>query len=160
MTDERESHVVSGLRRKRAQIAGFVADHERKAREWRAALVQLDATLKLFSPDLDPETIPTKRVHRKSQHFGENELGRLILDELRRANGTPLTAIAFADIAMVAGDVPVQHHIRYELRQRITNYLKDSEKDGEGMRVGVANKTSWKLPPERLDSAQDGESPS
>lgn len=157
MIEERESHVVSGLRRKRAQIAGFIADHERKARDWRVALVQLDATLKLFAPDLDPDLIPAKRRHRKSQHYNGPDLARLCLDELRKANGMPLTAIALADIAMVAGNVPDQHHVRYALRQRITKYLSDKEKAGEMVRVGVANNTAWKLPPERLGLVEDGE---
>ncbi len=88
---------MHALKRKRAQIAGFIADNERKARDWRVALVHVDATLKLFDAELDPEDIRPKRPHRKSQYYSGPDLARLCLDELRKANGTPLTAIALAD---------------------------------------------------------------
>ncbi len=143
---------MHALKRKRAQIAGFIADHERKARDWRVALAHVDATLKLFDGELDPDTIKLKRPHRRSQHYCGSDLARLVLDELRKANGTPLTAIALADIAMVAGNVPDQHHVRFAMRQRITKYLTDKEKAGEMVRVGVAHNTAWMLPPERLES--------
>ena len=157
-TEPRGSHALHALKRKRAQIAGFIADHERKARDWRVALAHVDATLKLFDDELDPDTIKLKRPHRKSQHYSGPDLARLCLDELRKADGMPLTTVALADIAMAAGNVPDQHHVRFALRQRITKYLTDKEKAGEMVRVGVAHSTAWKLPPERLDSAQDEES--
>ena len=53
--EPRGSHAMHALKRKRAQIAGFIADNERKARDWRVALVHVDATLKLFDAELDPE---------------------------------------------------------------------------------------------------------
>ena len=156
-TEPHGSHAMHALKRKRAQIAGFIVDHERKARDWRAALAHVDATLKLFDAELDPNAIKPKRPHRKSQYYSGADLARLCLDELRKANGTPRTAMELADIAMVAGSIPDQHHVRFAMRERITKYLSDKEKAGEMVRIGMAQNTAWTLPPERLDSAHDGE---
>ena len=46
-----ESHVVSALVSKRAEIAGLIARTERQLGQFRADLVHLDATLRLFAPD-------------------------------------------------------------------------------------------------------------
>ena len=57
-----ESHVVSALVSKRAEIAGLIARTERQLGQFRADLVHLDATLRLFAPGLEPKTIPAKRI--------------------------------------------------------------------------------------------------
>ena len=51
-----ESHVVSALVNKRAEIAGMFARTEQQLGQFRADLVHLDATLRLFAPDLEPKT--------------------------------------------------------------------------------------------------------
>ena len=50
-----ESHVVSALVRKRAEIAGLIARTERQLGQFRADLVHLDATLRLFAPESGAE---------------------------------------------------------------------------------------------------------
>jgi hypothetical protein len=140
-----DSFVLSGLKRKRAQIAGFIADHERKARDWRAALVHVDATLKLFDDTLDPEIIRPKRVHRKSRYFDGPELARLIQGELRKADGTPLTTLALFDAAIRTGDIPSQPHLRVTLKERIIKYLNLKAEQGLIVRVGLSHQATWKL---------------
>ena len=54
----------------------MIADHERKARYWKAALAHVDATLRLFSDEIDPNEIPPKRVYRQSRYFHGAELAR------------------------------------------------------------------------------------
>ena len=43
-----ESHVVSALANKRAEIAGMIARAEQQLGQFRADLVHLDATIRLF----------------------------------------------------------------------------------------------------------------
>ena len=57
-----ESHVVSALVSKRAEIAGLIARTEQQLGQFRADLVHLDATLRLFAPGLELKTIPAKRI--------------------------------------------------------------------------------------------------
>ena len=57
-----ESHVVSALANKRAEIAGMIARAQQQLGQFRADLVHLDATIRLFAPAMEPETIPPKRI--------------------------------------------------------------------------------------------------
>ncbi len=59
-----EPHVVTALRAKRAEISGHVRDLERKLARHRANLANIDATIRLFAPDLNPDSIPPKRTYR------------------------------------------------------------------------------------------------
>jgi hypothetical protein len=45
-----EPHVVSALMAKRSEVAGLIADLERKAPQQRADLVHVDAVLRLYAP--------------------------------------------------------------------------------------------------------------
>jgi hypothetical protein len=86
-----ESHVVSALVSKRAEIAGLIARTEQQLGQFRADLVHLDATLRLFAPGLEPKTIPAKRIRQADLWFEHGELPRRVLDALRRA-GAPIHA--------------------------------------------------------------------
>jgi hypothetical protein len=86
-----ESHVVSALVNKRAEIAGMIARTEQQLGQFRADLVHLDATLRLFAPDLEPKTIPAKKIRQADLWFEQGELSRRVLDALRRA-GEPILA--------------------------------------------------------------------
>jgi len=47
-----EPHVVTALRAKRAEISGHVHDLERKLARHRASLAAIDATIRLYAPEL------------------------------------------------------------------------------------------------------------
>jgi len=89
-----EPHVVLALRAKRAQISGHVADLERKLARHRASLANIDATIRLYAPELDPDSIPPKRTYRRTRYFAKGELSRLIVSVLRLANGKPMASFA------------------------------------------------------------------
>ena len=86
-----ESQVVSALVSKRAEIAGLIARTERQLGQFRADLVHLDATLRLFAPGLEPKTIPAKRIQQADLWFEHGELPRRVIDALRGA-GAPIHA--------------------------------------------------------------------
>jgi uncharacterized protein YeeX (DUF496 family) len=69
-----ETHVVSALRKKRSEVAGYIHDLEKKVRLQRARLAHIDETIKIFSPEMDPEEIPPKRTYRRTRYFGRGEL--------------------------------------------------------------------------------------
>jgi hypothetical protein len=81
------SHVISALRLKRAEISGHIHDLEKRVARQRANLANLDATIKLFSPGMNPDAIPPKRAYRRTRYFARNELSRLTQDALRTASG-------------------------------------------------------------------------
>jgi len=69
-----DTHVVTALRRKRAEVSGHIADLERKITRQRVNLAHIDATIRLFSPDTDPNAIPPKRTYRRTRYFAKGEL--------------------------------------------------------------------------------------
>jgi hypothetical protein len=77
------THVISALRLKRAEISGHIHDLEKRIARQRANLANLDAPIKLFSPGENPDAIPPKRVYRRTRYFAHNELSRLTQDALR-----------------------------------------------------------------------------
>ena len=75
-----ESHVVSALANKRAEIAGMIARTQQQLGQFRADLVHLDATIRLFAPAMEPETIPAKRIRQSDPWFERGELSCRVLD--------------------------------------------------------------------------------
>ncbi len=64
-----EPHVVSALVAKRSEVAGLIADLERKAAQQRADLVHVDAVLGLYAPELEPDCIPSRAARRRNGWF-------------------------------------------------------------------------------------------
>ena len=88
--DMAESHVVSALISKRAEIASMIARTQQLG-QFRADLAHVDATVRLFAPAMVPETIPAKRIRQSDLLFECGELSRRVLDALRGA-GAPIRA--------------------------------------------------------------------
>jgi hypothetical protein len=80
-----ESHVVSALVDKRAELAGQIVRVEQQLGQFRADLVHIDATIRLFAPDLVPETIQPKVIRQRDGWFEPREVKRRVLDTLRRS---------------------------------------------------------------------------
>jgi hypothetical protein len=100
-----EPHVMGALRLKRAEISGHIHDLEKRIARQRANLANLDATIKLFSPGMNPDAIPPKRAYRRTRYFAHNELSRLTQDALRTASG-PLTSAEIAAAVMQTKEMP------------------------------------------------------
>ena len=81
-----EPLMVGGLKEKRAELSGIIADLEKQINQHRANLVHVDAVLRLFAPDIAPETIAPKAPRRRNEWFPPGELSRMVLDVLRRAS--------------------------------------------------------------------------
>lgn len=76
---------------------GTILDLEKKITRQRAALANLDATIRLCSPGENPDTIPPRRPCRRTRDFAGNELSRLVMTALRLAF-RPLTAARLAAV--------------------------------------------------------------
>jgi hypothetical protein len=70
-----ELHVFSALKLKRAELSGHIQELERRITRQRANLANLDAPIRLFAPDMNPNTIRPKRPYwRRNRHFARDEL--------------------------------------------------------------------------------------
>jgi hypothetical protein len=148
MTD---THVVSALRRKRAEISGHIHDLEKRIARQRGNLVNLDATIKLFSPGTNPDAIPPKRAYRRTRYFAHNELSRLTQDAIRTASG-PLTLAEIAAAVMRAREMPPGDAVFKEIvAARALTVLRRLVKRGIVMKSGTSRGTKWALAHRSVD---------
>lgn len=87
-----EPHVISALRDKRAELSGVIRALEAKIGQHRVELVHLDATIRLFAPDMEPDAIRPRATRQRGDWFGHGECARLVCDVLRDAPAPVSTA--------------------------------------------------------------------
>lgn len=85
-------NLVSGLIRKRAEIAGQIEAAQEALRSLVIDLDNLDATLRLFRPDIDLAEVKAKPLLPRHHAF-RGEVSRIILEALRQSP-KPLTSAA------------------------------------------------------------------
>jgi hypothetical protein len=78
-----ESHVVSGLVAKRAEIVGQIDAFQSEIARLQGAISHLDGSIKLFAPSYDLRTIKGKRTNQRNQYLEHGEGQRFTLDILR-----------------------------------------------------------------------------
>ena len=113
-----ETHVIPALKRKRARIAGELAQSEKRCEAMRLHLVALDHSLRLFGYDGDPADI--KPVKRRRRLFRHGELSRAVMDVLRAAEG-PLSDAELVDRVMAAKALDAEN---VDLRRTIAERVK------------------------------------
>ena len=120
-----ESHVVSALVDKRGELAGQIVRIEQQLGQFRADLIHVDATIRLFAPTLEPETIQAKVIRRRDGWFETGEVKRRLLDTLRWSD-QPMAAPGLVRVVMIekgldpadrAGFAKVQLKVGANLRQ-------------------------------------------
>jgi hypothetical protein len=145
-----ESHVVSALANKRAEIAGMIARAQQQLGQFRADLVHLDATIRLFAPAMEPETIPPKRIRQSDLWFDPGGLSRRVLDALRRADA-PIRAPDLVRAVMIdngldpadrASFVRVQWKVRDTLNRLNKRGLLASDGAGHGVVWRIADQAA------------------
>jgi hypothetical protein len=137
------THVISALRLKRAEISGHIHDLEKRIARQRANLANLDATIKLFSPGTNPDAIPPKRVYRQTRYFAHNELSRLTQDALRIASA-PLTSAGIADAVMQSKGMPSGDTAFKEIvAARALTVLRRLVKRGTVVKRGTSRDAKW-----------------
>jgi hypothetical protein len=144
---------VVALVRKRRDIAFEVADLERATEAKRQELIHIDAVIRLFAPELEPENIPERhRKPRRLAYFAHGEISRRCFDMLR--SGQTLAAIDLARQAMADKELNFdsERNLRIEFARRITSQLNAMARKGEIEKVGNGRGVRWRLPtiePER-----------
>ena len=89
MEEKSNQYALAALKDKRATLAGEIVDLKKQL-AWRVSqLDHVDACLTIFEPGFDIKAIGIKRPRKRVKLFRQGELGRLIIDALRRA-GKPL----------------------------------------------------------------------
>jgi hypothetical protein len=138
-----EPHVISALSNKRAELAGIVSQLERQLGQEQAKLAHLDATMRLFDPDIRPNTIRPKQQRTRSAWFRPGECLRLIYDELRDAV-QPMTTRELAERIMRVKAMPMADDRQRELVQKTILGSLNRAKQTIA-RVEAAGIVSWRL---------------
>jgi hypothetical protein len=103
-----DTFVISGLRKKRAELSGELIAAEKRVLQIRADLDCLDGAIRLFDPEAEPRKIRPVQARRMSGPIPRGQCSRAVLDMLRRAD-QPMTvreiaAQLAADYRMDAGN--------------------------------------------------------
>jgi hypothetical protein len=98
-------NTVSGLIAKRAEIAGQIEVAQIELRRLIANLDHVDATIRLFAPDLATETIRSKRPMPPQHQALRGEVKRTVLDTMREAR-RPVTTAEIATKVLSARMLP------------------------------------------------------
>ena len=88
MNEKGNRYALAALKDKRAETAGEIKRLKDMATYRQEQLAHIDATIRLLDPEFQTDTIPPKRP-RRVKLFGHAELGRLILEALRK-KGRPM----------------------------------------------------------------------
>ena len=143
MNEKSNKYAVAALKKKRASLSGEIAQLKKKLDWAERQLKHVDATLTLFDPAIDPNTIPKARPAKRVKMFRQGELNRLILDALRTA-GEPMRtfdvitsvmlALGHEETARPALGPRVRSNLQYLLRQK-----------GEVQKIGSGTSARWTL---------------
>ena len=129
------SFVVSGLVAKHSELAGIIQFHRTEIERVAADLKHLDATIKLFSPEIDLRSLGAKRMTSSSasvggfKHFKSKESHTLVLDQLRVAT-EPLSAVMICTAIMADRGMEDAKELRISIQRTLTGTLRRLEKRG------------------------------
>ena len=99
-----DPHVISALRKKRAELSGELIAAEKRILQLRDDITSLDRTIRVFDPTAEPHTIRPILRRKKPTIIPRGQCSRAILDVLRHA-----------DIVMTARDIAAQLAARYQI---------------------------------------------
>jgi hypothetical protein len=138
-----EPHVIAALRRKRSELGGVVSQLEQRLVKHRADLAHLDATMRLFDPDIRPQEIRPRQQRAHSVWFRPGECLRLIYDELRDAP-QPVTTRELAVRLMRVKAMPTNDDRCRELIQKTILGSLNRAKETIA-RIETAGVVAWRL---------------
>ena len=145
-----ESHIVSGLVAKHSELAGLIQFHRTAMERVAADLHHLDATLKLFAPEMDLRSLGTRRVRKSSvgggfKRFKSKESHTLVLDQLRVA-AEPLTTAMICTAIMADRGIEDTKELRTSIQRTLTGTLRRLGQRGLIKEVGrVGLKGLWQI---------------
>jgi hypothetical protein len=145
VTRAREDHpvAVAALSRKRAEIAGLIADMEKRLDEYRADLLHIDNALRLLNSRVAGNAIPPRLPRpRKRGYFAHGELTRRIYEGLRERQ--IMSAAELADIAMADKGLD-DKELRATMITRFLVRLNQMVPLGSIERIGRGNGVRWRL---------------
>ncbi|QTD64564.1 hypothetical protein J4G46_01625 [Acinetobacter towneri] len=137
-----ETHVISGLIRKRAELLGQIEVHQKEIQRIAEILQHVDHTIKLFSPEFDLRSVKSKRKNQRNPYFGRGELQSLVLACLRDAI-EPINYKQIATYTLATKGIDTALEVSIESNIRVV--LKRLQTKGIVSSIGNERPCLWKL---------------
>ena len=139
-------YAIIQLREKRARLAGEIEKAKRVLAANQPDLANIDAVIRLFEPETNPELIPSIRpVSRRSLFFKHGEQQRLVCNVLHAA-GKPMRCRAVAEDVMLRKGLPVENEgLVQSVSLQVRVALFRLEERGITRRIVKAPETWWEL---------------
>jgi hypothetical protein len=148
MTEVGFQYAVGALNKKRAELAGQVADLALQLRHRRRDLAKVDDILRILDPGSNPDAIPPKKAIRYLNVFRQGELGRLIIAILRDAQA-PMTNLEIADLILARGGY--DRGLWTAIRRRCRANLAYLEAQGRVTKIGHGQNAGWEISAKSTD---------
>jgi hypothetical protein len=130
-------HVLSGLTRKRAEIAGQIEHTQAALRRLVTDLDAIDAAIRIFDPEADIDAIKAKAYPPRHAAF-RGEMMRHVMGCLRMAS-EPLTSRDIATVVMKArGLSPDDAELLVTIRKRVGACMWKLKQAGYAREVPIA----------------------
>ena len=143
-TDNGNRYALAALKTQRGRLAGEIADLKKRLAWAEGQLVHVDATIHLLSPSTDTGSLPAIRPQKRIKLFRQGELGRMIIDALRRA-GKPLETRDVVTAVLKAGGHG--ESARPAMAPRVRGNLAYLERAKKVTKTGKAASAKWSLSP-------------
>ena len=144
MNDKGNRYAITALRDRRATMAGEIVRFKQGIRDREKQLAHLDATLRVLDPSYRANSIAPKRL-RRVKLFGSGELNRLVIDALRRAEGSPMASheIAKAIVEHKGYGEEAIHALTRRVRANLS-YLRSNQRV---RKIGDRLEAKWTILP-------------
>jgi hypothetical protein len=147
MTQGQDDHpvAVAALTRKRAEIAGMIAELEKQLTAHRIDLVHIDNALRLLNSPVTGDAIPARKPRpRNAGYFAHGELSRRIYEGLRdreTVSAAELADTALADKSIEDARVRATFVSRFLVRldQMVLRVHVERVGNGQGVRRRLAS---------------------
>jgi hypothetical protein len=114
--DKALPHVVTALIEKRRELAGLIEDLQNRVKQAVCDLDNVEATLRIFAPDIDMEALGARKVP-SAHHAFRGEISRILLQTLKRSV-IPMSTHKLTDIVMRERGLDVSDYRLHRLMQQ------------------------------------------
>jgi hypothetical protein len=122
-------------------LAGKLSANQRETKRLRLAIFQVEAVMKMLSPEVNIRLIAPKRRNVGNPWFKRGTLYRAVIDLLRKATG-PMTADDICKV-LLAGKLPAATRKQENNLQAAILAALRARKDGAVIAEGVPQR--WRL---------------
>ena len=135
-----------------SELAGKLSANQRETKRLRLAIFQVEAVMKMLSPEMNLRLIAPKRRNVGNPWFKRGTLARAVIDTLRRS-GVPMTIREISDALLTGKRPEATRHQAMVLQAAILAVLR--KRNGAAV-VGEGSPARWGLYSRTSDSDAEG----